>query len=395
VNRFIWPRPIGSGGAGAAAAAALPPSLSFPSPTTMIPSLDDAALERGRDLLRRKKGIRFTREPLLLLVLLQGFLSSAGGLGGSGQAPPPLPHDGLTFFWRLELLRLIWPMQDTLGDDGSGVTYPGRFLLPPPPRASGGTMETTMGPEKALRWLKEDLLPLGGKAEEKEETVDLRKEASPPPVKLLDLACACFFCFFSMETNFSFPRAVSCMYPARFIIGLGLCRCPLRLDQSLLLRSAGCLLLLVNLERGCIYTTFPEGLVPDGARGAACACLGVITCVAGAWRGQTEKELALDRARADGGGWLIPRRWVGSCDLVAATEIPRAAGRQGQGTSMSTRGWCAAAPTGGFCLTPWPWAPVRAKPPRSQRSGAGSRRLCFALTLASYNQWSWCFKSII
>lgn len=178
----------------------------------MSPSLDDAALERGRDLLRRKKGIRFTREPLLLLVLLQGFLSSAGGLGGSGQAPPPLPHDGLTFFWRLELLRLIWPMQDTLGDDGSGVTYPGLFLLPPPPRASGGTMETTMGPEKALRWLKEDLLPLGGKAEEKEETVDLRKEASPPPVKLLDLACcACFFCFFSMETNFSFPRAVSCI----------------------------------------------------------------------------------------------------------------------------------------------------------------------------------------
>ena len=155
-------------------------------------------LDRERDLLRRKKDIRLTSERLGL----QGFASASGGRGGSGQAPPFLPH-GLTFFWRLELLRLIWPMQDTLGDDGSGVTYPDdRLFLLPPPRASGGTMET-MGPEKALRWLKEDLLPppLDGKVEEKEATVDLRKEASPPPVKLLDLAC-CFFCFFSMELNF-------------------------------------------------------------------------------------------------------------------------------------------------------------------------------------------------
>jgi hypothetical protein len=161
---------------------------------------DDALDDRERDLLRRKKDNRLTSEPL---GGLQGFPSAdTGGLGGSGQAPPFLPH-GLTFFWRLELLRLIWPMQDTLGDDGSGVTYPDDrlFLLPPPPRASGGTMET-MGPEKALRWLKEALLPPpldDGKVEEKEATVDLRKEASPPPVKLLDLAC-CFFCFFvSME----------------------------------------------------------------------------------------------------------------------------------------------------------------------------------------------------
>ncbi|CAN6184716.1 unnamed protein product [Urochloa humidicola] len=52
--------------------------------------------------------------------------------------------------------------QDTLGDDGLGVWYPDRccFVLPPPLplRASGGTTET-MGPEKALRWLKEDLPP--------------------------------------------------------------------------------------------------------------------------------------------------------------------------------------------------------------------------------------------
>lgn len=170
-------------------------------------------LDRERDLLRRKKDIRLISEPLLWG--LQGFPSAgAGGRGGSGQAPPFLPH-GLTFFWRLELLRLIWPMQDTLGDDGSGVTYPDDRLFLLPPRASGGTMET-MGPEKALRWLKEDLLPppLVGKVEEKEATVDLRKEASPPPVKLLDLAC-CFFCFFSMELTCSCSRCGL----ARFILG--------------------------------------------------------------------------------------------------------------------------------------------------------------------------------
>jgi len=160
-------------------------------------------LDRERDLLRRKNDIRLSSEPL---GGLQGFASASGGRGGSGQAPPFLPH-GLTFFWRLELLRLIWPMQDTLGDDGSGVTYPDdRLFLLPPPRASGGTMET-MGPEKALRWLKEALLPppLDGKVEEKEATVDLRKEASPPLVKLLDLAC-CFLCFFSMEPTRLVPN---------------------------------------------------------------------------------------------------------------------------------------------------------------------------------------------
>jgi hypothetical protein len=149
------------------------------------PSFDD---DLDRDLLRRKKDIRFTSEPL---GPPRGFVPSAGR-GGSGQAPPFLPQ-GLTFFWRLELLRLIWPMQETLGDVGSGVRYPERFLLPPP-RASGGTMET-MGPEKALRWLKEDL-PREGKLEEKDATVERRKEASPAAVKLPDLAC--FRCFFSI-----------------------------------------------------------------------------------------------------------------------------------------------------------------------------------------------------
>ncbi|KAI4989408.1 hypothetical protein ZWY2020_036725 [Hordeum vulgare] len=93
-------------------------------------------------------------------------------------------------------------MQDTLGDDASGVRYP--LPLPPclpprllpPPRASGGTMET-MGPEKALRWLKDDLPPppAGREAkvvlveEEKEAAVDLRKDARrrPGPRVLLGL----------------------------------------------------------------------------------------------------------------------------------------------------------------------------------------------------------------
>ena len=143
----------------------------------------------ARDLLRRKKDIRFTNEPL---GPPRGLVPSAGR-GGSGQAAPFLPQ-GLTFFWRLELLRLIWPMQETLGDDGSGVRYPERCLALLP-RASGGTMET-MGPEKALRWLKEDLPPREGKLEEKDATVERRKEASPAAVKLLDLAC--FRCFFSI-----------------------------------------------------------------------------------------------------------------------------------------------------------------------------------------------------
>ena len=171
-NRFICPSPAGAG----AATAQLP--------LTQLSSFDD-----DRDLLRRKKDIRFTNEPL---GPPRGLVPSAGR-GGSGQAAPFLPQ-GLTFFWRLELLRLIWPMQETLGDEGSGVRYPERcFALLP--RASGGTMET-MGPEKALRWLKEDLPPREGKLEEKDATVERRKEASPAAVKLLDLAC--FRCFFSI-----------------------------------------------------------------------------------------------------------------------------------------------------------------------------------------------------
>jgi len=171
-NRFICPSPAGAGAATA--------QLRL----THLSSFDD-----DRDLLRRKKDIRFTSEPL---GPPRDFVPSAGR-GGSGQAPPFLPQ-GLTFFWRLELLRLIWPMQETLGDDGSGVRYPERCLALLP-RASGGTMET-MGPEKALRWLKEDLPPREGKLEEKDATVERRKEASPAAVKLLDLAC--FRCFFSI-----------------------------------------------------------------------------------------------------------------------------------------------------------------------------------------------------
>jgi hypothetical protein len=179
-----------------------------PSQTT---SFDD--MDRDRELLRRKKDIRFTSERL---GFARGFVvpsAAVGARGGSGQAPPFLPH-GLTFFWRLEPLRLIWPMHDTLGDDGSGVRYPDRgllFLLLPPPRASGGTMET-MGPEKALRWLKEDLPRFDGKVEEKDATVERKKEASPAaPVKLLDLAW-CFLCFFVSIRNASislFARAVA------------------------------------------------------------------------------------------------------------------------------------------------------------------------------------------
>jgi len=171
-NRFICPSPAGAGAATA--------QLRL----THLSSFDD-----DRDLLRRKKDIRFTNEPL---GPPRGLVPSAGR-GGSGQAAPFLPQ-GLTFFWRLELLRLIWPMQETLGDDGSGVRYPERCLALLP-RASGGTMET-MGPEKALRWLKEDLPPREGKLEEKDATVERRKEASPAAVKLLDLAC--FRCFFSI-----------------------------------------------------------------------------------------------------------------------------------------------------------------------------------------------------
>jgi hypothetical protein len=146
------------------------------------PALQDLELD-DRDLLRRNSTLLTNDdEPLL-------------GLGGSGHAPPFLPHDGLALAAALlDLHRLTWPMHDTFGDDGSGVRYPnpdGCLLLL---RASGGTMET-MGPESALRWLKEDRLREdGGKVVEKEATVDRRNEASPPPVKLLDLPFR-FFCF--------------------------------------------------------------------------------------------------------------------------------------------------------------------------------------------------------
>jgi hypothetical protein len=187
-------------------------------------------LEPDRDLLRRKS-TRLTSDPL-------GLHRSAAGLGGNGHAPPFLPHDdGLTFAATfLDLLRLTWPMHDTLGDDGSGVRYPdadGCLLLP---RASGGTMEM-MGPENALRWLKDDRPREEGKVEEKEATVDRRNEAIPPPVKLLDRP----FCF-----GFSIKRLIKkhvrrCQALARFFspddertrtLSLGRV---LRLDLSLLL----------------------------------------------------------------------------------------------------------------------------------------------------------------
>lgn len=236
VNRFICPSPAGAGaGAAAAGKAQLVPLQN--------PSFDDEDdLDRDRDLLRRKKDMRFTSEPL---GLPQGFVvvpSAAGCRGGSGQAPPFLPH-GLTFFWRLEPLRLIWPMQDTLGEDGSGVRYPDRGFLLLPPRASGGTMET-MGPEKALRWLKEDL-PRDGKVEEKDATVERKKEASPAPVKLLDLAC--FLCFFSMETLLASLARVALLLDS---LPLDLDRCLLRLDQSQL-AVAGCFSL--SISRGAVY----------------------------------------------------------------------------------------------------------------------------------------------
>ncbi|CAN6167851.1 unnamed protein product [Urochloa humidicola] len=208
VNRFICPSPAG---AGATATATAQPLVPLPLPPQPSFDDDDDRLD-DRDLLRRKKDIRFTRDPPLGLAA-----AAVGGRGGSGHAPPFLPQ-GLTFFWRLEPLRLIWPMQETLGDDGSGVRYPDRccFVLPPPqrPRASGGTMET-MGPEKALRWLKEDLPPRDGKLEEKEATVERKKEANPLLVKLLDLPC-CFLCFFSMENVALLVDSLPCV---RFVTG--------------------------------------------------------------------------------------------------------------------------------------------------------------------------------
>lgn len=157
--------------------------------------------EEERDLLRRKS-IRLTSELLGLEAEVAG-----GWRGGSGHAPPSIPHASGAGFAAfrllvflallLDLLRLIWPMQETLGDEASGVRYPlplpPWFLLPlllPPPRASGGTMET-MGPEKALRWLKDDF-PRTAKLvveEEKDAAVDRRKAARAAPAPLRDLAC--------------------------------------------------------------------------------------------------------------------------------------------------------------------------------------------------------------
>jgi hypothetical protein len=167
-------------------------------------------LDNDRDRLRREN-ILFTSDELFGLQPRPG--PPAGGLGGSGHAPPSFPHArGFTFLAALfDLLFLICPMHDTLGDDGSGVRYPLPLPLPPllllpAPRASGGTMDT-IGPENALRWLNDDAavlpLPLPPPCDanvvvedEKDAAVDLRNDArtppAPPPVKLLDLACLCF-----------------------------------------------------------------------------------------------------------------------------------------------------------------------------------------------------------
>jgi hypothetical protein len=154
----------------------------------------DVEEDEGRDLFRREN-IRLTSELLGLW---------AGGRGGIGQAPPSIPQAAagapLAAFLALQvldLLRLICPMHDTLGDEASGVRYPlpPPCLLPPrllpPPRASGGTMET-MGPEP----------PAGREPkvvaveEEKEAAVDLRKDARAPLLLL-----ACFLGFLSIDVR--------------------------------------------------------------------------------------------------------------------------------------------------------------------------------------------------
>jgi hypothetical protein len=196
VNRFIWPKPPAAG-AGAAATVLLLPL----NPSVAPPDLEDE--DEERDLVRLKS-IRFTSERL-------GLVEAAGGRGGSGHAPPSIPHAMgaetlaafLLFFLDLDLLRLIWPMHETLGEDASGVRYPlpappAPCLLRPRARASGGTMDT-IGPEKALRWLNDDLPPARARAArlvveaEKEAAVDRRNVAraapAPEPAPLLVLAC--------------------------------------------------------------------------------------------------------------------------------------------------------------------------------------------------------------
>lgn len=197
VNRFIWPRPPAAGAGAAATELRLPLK---PSGVAAQLGLVEDEDEEERDLVRRKS-IRLTSEVLGLEV------AGSGWRGGSGHAPPSIPHASGAGFAAfrllvflallLDLLRLIWPMQETLGDEASGVRYPlplpPWFLLPllrPPPRASGGTMET-MGPEKALRWLKDDF-PRTAKfvvEDEKDAAVDRRKAARAAPAPLRDLAC--------------------------------------------------------------------------------------------------------------------------------------------------------------------------------------------------------------
>lgn len=200
VNRFICPIPPGAAAAERSAFATTP-SVLVPQ-SLGLEELDD------RDLLRRKNETRLTNERLGRHPAADSAAATAGGRGGSGHAPPFLPQAGLTLAAaRLDLFRLIWPMQDTLGEHGSGVRYPEELgCLLRPPRASGGTMET-MGPEKALRWLKDDRPREDGtKVEEKEATVDRRNEASPTPVKLLDRPFRFFL--FSMDRSNKHARSI-------------------------------------------------------------------------------------------------------------------------------------------------------------------------------------------
>jgi hypothetical protein len=125
VNRFICPSPPAG-----AAATELRLGLKASGVAAQLGLVED---EEERDLLRRKS-IRLTSELLGLEAEVAG-----GWRGGSGHAPPSIPHASGAGFAAfrllvflallLDLLRLIWPMQETLGDEASGVRYP----LPLPP----------------------------------------------------------------------------------------------------------------------------------------------------------------------------------------------------------------------------------------------------------------------